>query len=351
MFSQEEPLNFGVSIPALNAQNQLQQLKTTGSQARPSNASPNPVASQGSLTAPQHVQSVQAQVQKTSDVSSKVTVTFKRNPQDYLFVDTRVFVSGYKANPAPVQVASGQSPVSFSLENTGEPVTVTVQSSGNLGQAPLSTAPTTTLQLVKTPLASVATAAGNGPGTGQSTAFEVAPMWWNNGDGSSFAYDPGNNGNFGTGTANQVKFWMIRIPLPLKVTKLSTAIAGGEASGAKICAFAVYSADGQTKLISWDNIDVSTNGAKNTSISPVILPAGVYCVAMSNANAANATNTGGAYSTRGSSAAGDQWTNNGTIRQGVGTNSMSGGVMPSSLGTLTTSSFLQNHLAVVTMES
>src|SRR6185312_11793666 len=126
---------------------------------------PNPVASAGSLTAPSHVQNVQAQIKKASDITTKVTVTFQRNPQDYAFVDARVFVSGYKGNSQPVQVASGQSPVSFSLENTGEPVAVTVQASGNLGQAPLSTAPSTTLQLTKTALATTPTTSGNGPGT------------------------------------------------------------------------------------------------------------------------------------------------------------------------------------------
>lgn len=173
MFSIKSVLNIGKLIPVLDSRNSLQTLKSTGAQARPSNAAPNPNASQGSSVTPQHVQSVAARVEKTSDVSSKVTVTFQRNPNDYFFVDARVFVSGYKGNPAPVQVASGQSPISFSLENTGEPMTVTVQASGSLGQAALSTAPTTTLKVVKTSLATTPTPGGTGPGGSVSLTMPV----------------------------------------------------------------------------------------------------------------------------------------------------------------------------------
>lgn len=182
--------------------------------------------------------------------------------------------------------------------------------------------------------------------------FTAPPAWWSSGDGSPFSYEPATTGLFGTGTANQVKFWMIRIPYLISVSKLSTAIANAEPTASKIAGYAVYSADGQTKLISWDNIDTSTLGPHNLTLgSPVQLGAGVYCVGMSNANSANAASTGGAYSTRGSSTPGDPWNNNGTVRAGVGSNVMSGGVMPGSLGTLSVTSFLQVNLAVVTMEA
>jgi hypothetical protein len=180
MFSVKTLLTLGKLIPILDSRNSLQQLKSTGAQARPSNSAPNPDVSQGSAVVPQHVQSVAARIEKTSDISSKITVSFQRLPQDYFFVDARCFVSGYKGNPAPVQVASGQSPLSFSLENTGEAMTVTVQASGSLGQAPLATAPTTTLQVVKTPLATTPTTSGTGTGI-----FDVA-FFYNGSPAASF---------------------------------------------------------------------------------------------------------------------------------------------------------------------
>lgn len=175
MFSPTTPLGLENSLPVLSNTNQIQILKASGNQPRPASLSPNVIAQAATANLPAHVTSVQAVAVKANDSTSKVTVSFSRNPNDYFFVDARVFVSGYKGNPAPTQVASGQSPVSFSLENTGEPVNVTVQSSGNLGQAPLSTAPNTTLQLVKTPLATTPTTAGNGTATaGSGTAGQLA---------------------------------------------------------------------------------------------------------------------------------------------------------------------------------
>src|SRR5882724_2714300 len=246
LFSKEEPHGLAESLQILVNRNQLQALKTSGAQPRPGNNSPNPIASQPSLTAPQHVQSVQVRQQRTSDMSTRCTVTFQRNPADPLFVETRVFVSGYKGNPQPVQVGSGQSPVSFALENSGEPVTVTVQAAGNLGKAPLSTAPTTTMQLAKTPLATTPTAAGNGTTPSSAATFGLSnPSWWGSGDGSSYSMSGNPNGQWGTGTANQVKVWMVRIPYSITISKLTfrhlSSVVGAKG------AFGMYNSAGTTK--------------------------------------------------------------------------------------------------------
>jgi hypothetical protein len=166
MFSPKTKLGLEQNLPVQDSLNQIQLVKSAAGQPRPANLSPNVIQSVGpaGLNTPGHVQSVKTIVQRTSDISSKVTVQFKRNPQDYFFVDAKVYVVGYKGNPQPVQVASGQSPISFSLENTGEPVSVVVQASGNQGPAPLNSAPNATLQLATTPLATTPTTAGNGTG-------------------------------------------------------------------------------------------------------------------------------------------------------------------------------------------
>lgn len=355
MFNQTDPLNFGDSLSVTVARNQLQTLKTTGSQARPSNAAPNPVASAGSLTTPNHVQNVQVQVKKTSDVSSKVTVTYQRNPQDYLFIDTRVFVSGYKGNPAPVQVASGVSPVSFSLENTGEPVAVTVQASGNLGQAPLSTAPATTLQLTKTPLATTPTTAGNGPvsaytfgssdaslvvtTTGSSVDTTLVPFgktqpaWWLSGEGSPYPYQ-NSNGTWGTGTANQIKIWYVRIPYEITVGRITyrhiSSLAGSHS------ALGVYNSS-KNKIFSWDNFDTNVGaGTKTTTLGPFTLTPGIYIVACGcdTALSTSAPATQGGFVTIGSSET-SQPQNINTVRFGVASNTLSSGAMPATLGTIT----------------
>lgn len=370
MFSTTQPLDFSTSLAELIGRNQLQTLKTTGSQARPSDSAPNPVAAAGSLTAPQHVQNVQVQVQRASDITTKVTVTYQRNPQDYLFVDTRVFVSGYKGNPSPTQVASGISPVSFSLENTGEPVAVTVQSSGNLGQAPLSTAPTATLQLAKTALATTPTTAGNGPGSAtfqtqgvdnlsqtllnieaidssiyvtnpsggnvaiQGTQFELtSPGWWSSGDGTTYGFNTALGGAYGTGNANEVKWWMSRIPYSLSVGKIATLVSVNGTAG-QVGGFAVYDKTGTTKLLAYDNFSVATTGLRNTTITPVVLQPGIYIFASACSQASAGPASQPSYQAASTSEGISPWSANGTKRSGTAANAMSSGVMPSSLGAL-----------------
>lgn len=167
MFGPTKPIAF--PTPTSVTAQQLQTLKTASGQPRQGSQSPNPFVRGGSPTFPQHVSGVTAILKKSSDVSTKATITFQRSSADGLYVDSSVYVSGYQGNPQPVKVASGQSPISFPLNNTGESLAFTVQANGPTGSAPLSSAPTTTSKLVSTPLATVPTASGTGGGTGGST--------------------------------------------------------------------------------------------------------------------------------------------------------------------------------------
>jgi hypothetical protein len=82
--------------------------------------------------------------------TSTVRVTFHRDPSDKNYSAASIWVKGYQGNSTPVQVAqSYESPATFVLNNTGEPVSILVQSTGNGGQAPLSSAPTTGITLPK----------------------------------------------------------------------------------------------------------------------------------------------------------------------------------------------------------
>lgn len=164
MFSNPTKLPWKESIPHFEAADQIQQIKSVGNQPRVGVLSPNVIADTNAraVSTPTHVQSVRVRVERASDVSSRVTVTFKRDPNDYFFSHALVHVSGYKGNPAPTQVGSGQSPIVFSLENTGDPVAVHVQANGNLGPAPLQTAPSAAMQLAKNTLVTTPTTSGTG---------------------------------------------------------------------------------------------------------------------------------------------------------------------------------------------
>jgi hypothetical protein len=71
-----------------------------------------------------------------------VTVMFQRDPSDSSFSGVTVYVSGYQGNANPTQVAAGStSPITFTLNNTGENVSFLVQAFGNSGSAPLSGSP------------------------------------------------------------------------------------------------------------------------------------------------------------------------------------------------------------------
>lgn len=160
----KKSLNLEQQLKNLDNSNQIQQVKSVGNQRRPVSLSPNLISASNAraLSQPVHVTNVRARIVEANDTTSKITVSFKRDPGDYFHENAVVYVSGYKGNPAPVQMASGQSPISFALENTGEPVSIKVQSNGKLGPAPLETAPNATLALRYTPLATVATPGGTG---------------------------------------------------------------------------------------------------------------------------------------------------------------------------------------------
>lgn len=182
MFGPTKPIAF--PTPTSVTAQQLQTLKTASGQPRQGSQSPNPFVRGGSPTFPQHVSGVTAILKKSSDVSTKATITFQRSAADGLYVDSSVYVSGYQGNPQPVKVASGQSPISFPLNNTGESLAFTVQANGPTGSAPLSSAPTTTSKLVSTPLATTPTTSGTGVGVTPYTS--PAHQWINAATGTGY---------------------------------------------------------------------------------------------------------------------------------------------------------------------
>ncbi len=98
---------------------------------------------------PRQVTGVQVSVSNANTGSTcVVTITFHRDPSDASFSTANIYVRNYNGNPANVRVASGaNSPISFVLNNTGESIVVSVQASGNAGDAPLASSPTTGIKL------------------------------------------------------------------------------------------------------------------------------------------------------------------------------------------------------------
>jgi hypothetical protein len=181
------------------------------------------------------------------------------------------------------------------------------------------------------------------------TLGTASPSWWGSGDGSPFVINPTGGGDFRAASNNQVKFWMIRVSYAISVSKLSLRI-NTLAAGSHF-AFGVYNSTGSTKLFSWDNVDPTGGGNKNTSFASVPMPPGIYIVACGSTDASAATTTFGGYSTSGTNETVIAWNNNGTVRAGVAANGLSSGNMPSSLGTLSTSASIGTLVPLVVMEA
>jgi hypothetical protein len=333
---------------------------------------------------PKQVSNVQVSIANAqAGTTCTVSVLFSQDPTDKNFAGVAILVKGYQGNNQLVQVSSGvSSPAKFVLNNTGEIVSFTVQAYGNSGSAPLSTAPTCSGTLpqstsggfgsstsTSTPPATFQTQGVNNksqkllnieaidssilvtnPSGGnvaiQGPQFGLAlPSWWMCCDGSNYTFD-GTNGTFSTGNANEVKFWMIRIPYPIKVKTMTFRYNGAGSGG--VGGMAIYDSTGQTKLVSFDNFAFSGSaGPKtitNTGGATITLGPGVYIVACAQSTTGTSATTQGGYHTQSSSDNTNGWNANATVRSGVASNAMSSGVLPASLGTLSLTTSLGSSL-------
>ena len=134
----KKPITIGrVTVPPTSTSGPINQLRG--------------LASKGSTGAgiPRHVTNVSASITAAAKgATSTVTVAFQRDPSDNAFSKVNVYVRGYQGNQSLVQIGGGsESPITFTLSNTGEPINVLVQASGNSGDAPISTAPSRGIKL------------------------------------------------------------------------------------------------------------------------------------------------------------------------------------------------------------
>lgn len=181
------------------------------------------------------------------------------------------------------------------------------------------------------------TGATGAAGAGGGATFGAAlPSWWGSADGSAYSNTGCPSGTQGTAIANEVKVWMIRIPYSITIQHLTYRHLSSLTTS--VCAFGMYSSDGNTKLFSWDNIPtgVSTpNGTKTHALgSPVVLSAGLYFVASACDTTGLSPTTLGGYVAGSTNEGVLPWNTNGTVRDGVAGNAMSGGALPATLGTI-----------------
>lgn len=347
------------------------------------------IASNNALGAgiPKQVSNVQASVANAqTGATCTVTVLYRQDPTDKNFAGVNVWVKGYQGNNQLVRVASGVgSPTKFVLNNTGEIVSFTVQAYGNGGSAPLTGSPTcsgnlpqskgggfgssssapsvelqtnfadnasqTLLNIEAPDSSAVVSNPAGGNVAIQGTQFgTVSPAWWGSGDGSPHAFTPSASGQWGTGTANQLKVWLVRVPYTISIKKLTARTVGSLA--ASTSSFGVYNLAGTTKLIAWEGFATNTVGVTLTKTlgATVILTPGLYYVVCACDTTGAAPLTLGGYNAGGTNEGVLPWNTNGTTRTGTAANAMVATVLPATLGALSPGGGGFTALPLVIME-
>lgn len=276
--------------------------------------------------------------------TAAVSVLYQRDPTDKNFSGVTVFVKGYQGNNNAVQVAAGSnSPLTFTLNNTGENVSFVVQSYGNSGNAPIASAPTASTTLPKSAVAgygvttTTAYTPASPPPSTASFSLSTAGQGWLD----AIALSPFVPSTMqavvpsiaaGAGSANQVGCVQFVLPYSITISAIAEFVVSGGGSGYS-CA-AIYNAAGTTKLVDAGTNAFDTHSAsqvtRKVSISPVTLSPGVYWLAVGSTDVAGSVVGYNMY----------QYlpgvvNANSIVRYGTAANAISSGVMPSSLGTIT----------------
>ena len=145
---------------------------------------------------PKHVTNVSVLMSSASaGATSKIVVTFRRDPTDSTFTGVTVYAKGYQGNQSPTQVGFGtDAPLTVILNNTGESVSLIVQATGNGGSAPMSTAPSCGVKLPASSnggfgtitTTNITTAQIPSTKTAVSLNIPAAALPWNNSGNPSF---------------------------------------------------------------------------------------------------------------------------------------------------------------------
>lgn len=186
----------------------------------------------------------------------------------------------------------------------------------------ISAVPTGTVSVTPNVLTSLSWPNGPGVNINTSPVGYFIPAWLP-GTSTGVTADGGI-----VGTANQLLVTQFVLPYTITVRQMTWQVTTAVASS--VMAAGIYDASGN-KLVAADNVSSATTGIKTTAVGPVTLNPGVYYFAqcasstsvaattiLVNTNLSNILN------------------HNATKRQGGAANAMSSGVLPSTLGGITT---------------
>lgn len=136
-----------------------------------------------------------------------------------------------------------------------------------------------------------------------------------------------------TAVANTVLCYQFIVPFQITVRKVTIAVSG--TSAASTINGGIYSFDGNTKLVDI-NVSSASAGIKTATLStPVVLSPGVYWFAFSNTGQPNVT-FGPTFQVGGTNLISAM--NASVVRVGAASTSTASGVMPATLGTITSHS-------------
>lgn len=142
------------------------------------------------------------------------------------------------------------------------------------------------------------------------------------------AWNPGASVTTGgiVGSGNQILVTQFVLPYAITVRQLTFQVTTAVSSS--VVAIGIYDSGGN-KMVAADNVSSATTGVKTTAVGPVTLTPGVYYLAQASSSAS----VGCSIITTDSNV--DTFINHNSIkRQGNATNTLSSGVLPSTLGTV-----------------
>jgi hypothetical protein len=294
---------------------------------------------------PKQVTNVGATASSASTgTTSTVRVTFHRDPSDKNYSHAAVWIKGYQSNNTPVKATeSSESPATFVLNNTGEPISIIVQAVGNGGQSPLSSSPTTGVSLPKSSVAGYGTGttiaytpASPPPASNPGTIFGTSGQGWFAGPGLNASWwgNASTNASITGTTANVVVVYQFVLDSTWKLSSCSYKL--GTASAATNFNFGIYDSS-KNKLIDCA-FDGSITTLQTKTFGPTTLTPGTYYFACS---ATSTSPRGPLYFSSGTTTLQQMLAING-VNPLVATaaNATGSNVMPSTLGALTAISSL-----------
>ena len=304
----------------------------------------NPAGSFGAGV-PKPVFNVQASMANASPgATTTINISFQRDPSDQNFSGVVIYAKGYQSNNAPVQIgASKDSPCTVILNNTGESVTLIVQSVGNGGVSPIASSPTTSIKLPKSKGGGVGTTTVTqlvtqpAPSSGPVIADANSCLFWGAGITPSQLSQVGSvtNGTPITSANNLVYVYQFILPVAMTVRQMVWYLNSGNPG--EVFSFGIYNS-AKNLVLQVTNTRTTGQNIYVSTFTGVTLQPGVYWFAQTcsgtTVNGMNATSNSFGGSTFAPFSIRSSGYTGAVQMSGVASNAATSGVLPSSLGTI-----------------